>query len=109
MVQRLTKISDIDCRKENRQKPDAVASALKNFIAKGHYAPGQRLPSERDLSATLSVSRVSIRSALQQLRAQGLVISKPGGGTYVSTPVSNEQNPLFELVGNLCLEFWLNS
>lgn len=98
MAHRLTQIRNLDCQQENRPKSDAVASALKNFIAKGHYAPGERLPSERDLAGALSVSRVSVRSALQHLKAQKIVISRPGGGTYVSTPVSESENPLFELV-----------
>ena len=98
MAQPLSQFQDLNCQKENRPKSEAVASALKDFIAKGHYAPGEKLPSERDLALALSVSRVSIRSALQQLKAQGLILTKPGGGTFVSRPVSDAENPLFELV-----------
>ncbi len=100
MAHRLTQIRNLDCQQENRPKSDAVASALKSFIAKGHYAPGERLPSERDLAGALSVSRVSVRSALQQLKAQKIVVSRPGGGTFVSTPVSESENPLYELVSD---------
>jgi DNA-binding transcriptional regulator YhcF (GntR family) len=49
--------------------------------------PGQRLPTERDLSATLEVSRTTVREALQRLQAAGYVTTRRGrgGGTFIQT------------------------
>ena len=51
----------------------AVADDLRHRIDGGDLATGRLLPSEADLSATYSVSRVTVRKALESLRADGLV------------------------------------
>lgn len=45
---------------------------------------GDRLPNERDLSATLGVSRTALRDRLQQFEAIGVLQRRHGSGTYVS-------------------------
>lgn len=67
---------------------DRVADRLLARIASGEWAPGQRLPGERQLAEDMGVSRVSVRAALQTLKTQGLVDAVQGGGTRV---VSNAQ------------------
>lgn len=67
---------------------DRVADRLLARIASGEWAPGQRLPGERQLAEEMGVSRVSVRAALQMLKTQGLVDAVQGGGTRV---VSNAQ------------------
>ena len=59
MVMRL---SDAD-----RQK---VSEAISDAISRGLYAPGQRLPSERELAEEFEVSRPTIREAMLALRAR---------------------------------------
>ena len=54
-----------DQRDPGQSVADWVADELKRYIASGELAPGDRLPGERQLSETLQVSRVSVRSALQ--------------------------------------------
>jgi GntR family transcriptional repressor for pyruvate dehydrogenase complex len=63
-----------------------VADRLVTAIAVGTYSPGERLPSERELADLLSVSRVTIRQALQRVIELGLVESRRGrgGGTFVT-------------------------
>ena len=75
-----------------------VADDLKQQITSGHYAPGDRLPGERQLSESLNVSRVSVRAALQKLKAQGLVSAVQGGGTRVIAKAPQLDAPLAELV-----------
>ncbi|MFT3755358.1 MAG: GntR family transcriptional regulator [Pseudoxanthomonas sp.] len=58
--------------------------ALNNLIDSGVLAPGQSLPSERDLAALLGVSRVTVRKALSGLIAQGLLTQRQGAGTFVA-------------------------
>ena len=62
---------------------EMVAERIRSMIVSESLHPGDRLPSERDLSERLGVSRVVIREATRVLDAQGLVEVKPGSGTYV--------------------------
>lgn len=77
---------------------DRIAAELKRLIAVGELGPGERLPGERQLAEMMNVSRVSVRAALQQLKAQGLVDAVQGGGTRVLSSVRHLDLPLTELV-----------
>lgn len=48
-----------------------------------HLKPGDRLPSEKDLATLLSVSRTTVRAALEQLWLEGRVERRWGAGTFV--------------------------
>ena len=61
-----------------------VASVLRKRIHSGEWEPGEALDSEPVLAAELGVSRNTLRSALQELAAQGLVIRRRGSGTFVT-------------------------
>lgn len=61
-----------------------VVTELKTAIVQGKLKPGDRLPSERDLSEMLGVSRTSLREALKLLAASGLVTIKHGQGVYIA-------------------------
>ena len=89
-----------DRRTAGQSVADWVAEELKRHIASGELAPGDRLPGERQLSDVLSVSRVSIRSALQNLKAQGLLSSVQGGGTHVVARDPSMDRPLLHLVAS---------
>jgi GntR family transcriptional repressor for pyruvate dehydrogenase complex len=62
-----------------------IAERLVTAIALGEFEPGQRLPAERELAATLEVSRTTVREALQRLHAGGYVVTRRGrdGGTFI--------------------------
>src|SRR5579859_3190451 len=64
-----------------------IAERLVTAIALGEFEPGQRLPAERELAATLEVSRTTVREALQRLQAAGYVTTRRGrgGGTFIQT------------------------
>jgi DNA-binding transcriptional MocR family regulator len=59
-----------------------LASALRERAAT--MAPGERLPSSRELVESHRVSPVTVSRALAELAAEGLVITRPGSGTYVA-------------------------
>lgn len=63
-----------------------VREQLEQALARGDYEPGQRLPSERELSEMFGVSRVSVREAIRSLEALGLVEVKHGKGTIATDP-----------------------
>jgi GntR family transcriptional regulator len=61
-----------------------VARKLGQIIRDGRYKPDEALPSERVLAELLNVSRVTARSAIDQLAEQGLITRRRGSGNYVS-------------------------
>lgn len=61
-----------------------VADRIQQMIREERIAPGERLPSERDLAIKLSVSRASLREALLALELGGVVEVRGGSGVYVS-------------------------
>jgi GntR family transcriptional regulator len=63
-----------------------VADALRNDIRAGRYTPGDQLPSERELRERFKVSSNTVRAAIVQLRAEGLVTSHQGRGVFVQAP-----------------------
>lgn len=60
-----------------------VAQQLRELIARGTFAAGSRLPSERDLAGQFGVSRPTIREAMIALEIAGLVEVRSGSGVYV--------------------------
>jgi len=56
-----------------------IADRLRREILSGRYRMGERMPSERDLSARFEVSRGAVREALSQLEQQGVIEIQPGG------------------------------
>jgi GntR family transcriptional repressor for pyruvate dehydrogenase complex len=64
--------------------PEAIAHELETRLLEGSLKPGDRLPAERELAAELGVSRPSLREAIQKLVSRNLLVSRQGGGTYVT-------------------------
>jgi GntR family transcriptional regulator len=65
---------------------EQIADALRADIRGGRYGPGDKLPSERELSERFEVSKVTARQAIVQLRAEGLISSRAGYGVFVVEP-----------------------
>ncbi|MGH3859473.1 GntR family transcriptional regulator, partial [Actinokineospora sp.] len=61
---------------------EALATTLQAEIA--CLAPGDRLPSSRDLVRRHGVSPVTVTRAFAKLAAQGVVVTRPGSGTFVA-------------------------
>jgi GntR family transcriptional repressor for pyruvate dehydrogenase complex len=76
-----------------------IAEQIRASILAGEFAPGDKLPPERELAEMFGVSRPSVREALNVLASSGLVMSYQGGGTVVKSLVeSSSANPLSELI-----------
>ena len=60
-----------------------VADQLEHMIESGEYAVGSRIPTESALMAMFSVSRNTLREAIQSLTSAGVLIVRQGDGTYV--------------------------
>ena len=82
-------IEPTDGRKRNR--PQAVAETIKDWIIAQGLAPGDRLPQEPQLIEELGVSKGTVREALKVLETQGLIRTRtgPGGGAFI-TEVSDD-------------------
>jgi len=61
-----------------------LAAILRGKIESGELAKGDPLPSESYLQQEHSVSRVTVRKAVEVLRDEGLVITLPQRGTFVA-------------------------
>jgi GntR family transcriptional regulator / MocR family aminotransferase len=58
--------------------------ALRRAMLDGKLAAGDRLPSSRELTADLKLSRNTVVAALSQLSVEGYLVSRVGSGTYVN-------------------------
>lgn len=67
-----------------------AARVIEHDIACGKLAAGGRLPSERQLLEQLSISRVTLRRALQSLGQSGVLVSSHGRGWYVAEAARQE-------------------
>jgi DNA-binding FadR family transcriptional regulator len=65
------------------QRYEQVAATLEAEIRSGALAPGDRLPSERDLAQRMGISRATVREALGALQLAGLVETRQGAGSFV--------------------------
>jgi GntR family transcriptional regulator len=63
-----------------------IAEHLLDRIESRELAPGDRLPSERELSGSLGVNRLTLRRAFRALEDQGLLVRRRGSGTFVAEP-----------------------
>ena len=78
---------------ESEKLSHSVQRQIEALILRGILRPGERLPSERDLSETLGVSRPSLREALADLQAAGLLTSRAGSGVYVADVLGSAFSP----------------
>lgn len=78
-------------------KYEVIAQQIRQKIQNGTYAPGQKLPSEAELCREYGASRLSVRSAIGQLAAQGLVQTFQGKGSFVcQMPQADAAGYLFQ-------------
>jgi len=77
---------------------DEIVNQIKNLISQGKLKPGDRLPPERELIKQFSVSRPSLREALNSLVATGFLEMK-GKRTYIKSMASGRmQDPISLLI-----------
>lgn len=61
--------------------------ALREAIAQRVFGPEQALPAERQLAAELSLSRITVRKAIDGLVAEGLLVKRPGSGNFINARI----------------------
>ena len=71
----------------------SVVRQIEQLILRGILRPGDRLPSERELSNRLGVSRPSLRDAVAELQRRGLLATRAGAGIYVADVLGSAFSP----------------
>ena len=89
---------DFSAIKQKRVYEDIVGQ-VQALIRDGVLKPGDRLPPERELAERFGVSRSSLREAIRALQLQGLLVSRPGAGTFVS--VESVETALSIIAGSI--------
>ena len=92
-------LGEIFSRIEHSRTADEVVEQIEGLILEGVLRVGDRLPGERELSRQFDVSRPILRDALKLLESRGLLITTPGGGTYVADVIGQVfARPVLELI-----------
>jgi GntR family transcriptional repressor for pyruvate dehydrogenase complex len=80
-------------RIEAEKLSHSVVRQIEQLILRGILRPGERLPSERELSERLGVSRPSLREAIAELQDRGLLATRAGAGIYVADVLGSAFSP----------------
>lgn len=82
---------------ETASLTDRLYNNMGAQIRSGGWAPGERLPTQRELSEREAVSRTVVREAVARLSAQGLLTPRHGSGVYVADEIPF---PAFQIGGH---------
>ncbi|RHW33477.1 FadR family transcriptional regulator [Lysinibacillus yapensis] len=91
----------MDKKQENKKVFLEIVKQLRALIKDEGIQPGEKLPSERVLSERLNVGRSSVREALRSLELLGLIETRHGGGTFLS---SGQSHQLVEILASFILQ-----
>lgn len=79
----------------NRVKlTESIMEAIVEYASSNNLKVGDRLPSERELSSALRVSRPLLREALRKMESLNLVEVLPGKGIFIKSPLKNNMSYL---------------
>lgn len=90
-----------NAEKDNRTLAERAAGDLISLIREKHYVPGDRLPTEAELSKLLGVGRNTVREAIRILGSRNIITVRQGSGTFLSEKQGVADDPFgFSLVEN---------
>lgn len=69
-----------------------ISDSIYSYIQMNGLQPGDKLPSEREMSAMLGTSRNSVREALRILEDRGLIYVKTGSGVFIQNPYGEDNS-----------------
>jgi len=84
--------------KKSPDIPSLVAKQIIDRIAKGALKPGDKLPSEHEMTKLFGISRISLREAMKLLEARGYIESHNHRGKFVKSMVDDMRTPLKEFL-----------
>jgi GntR family transcriptional repressor for pyruvate dehydrogenase complex len=76
---------------------EEITTRLQTMVQNDDLKPGDRLPPERQLAIMFGVSRNSVREAIKSLEQHGMLVSRPGAGTFIA---ENNQASLTSAMGD---------
>lgn len=87
--------------KDPRPIYEQVRDALRQLILSGAIAPGEKLPSVRELAASLAINPNTIQRSYRELESLGLINTVPGKGAFAATDHTAAQRRTQELTDTL--------
>jgi len=78
-----------------------LRQAIRNVVGNRDIEPGHALPSERDLSQSLKLSRVTVRKAIAGLVEEGLLTQRHGAGTFIAERITKPMSRLSSFTEDL--------
>jgi GntR family transcriptional regulator, transcriptional repressor for pyruvate dehydrogenase complex len=86
---------------EKTRISDQVRQILKDAILDGKLKPGEKIPTEEEITRQFGVSKVTVREALRGLESEGLIEIRRGasGGSFATSPAS-------EKIGEMVLNYY---
>ena len=81
---------------------------VEHALRLGYLKPGDQLPKVRDVVASLAINPNTVSKAYRELETKGLIVGRPGQGTFIQTTLSQVELP--ELTGlRRSLSAWLTT
>jgi len=86
--------------------PSLVARQIVDLISEGRLKPGDKLPSEHEMTNLFGISRISLREAMKLLEAKGYIESRDRRGKFVRSVVDTMRSPIEELISIDRAKIW---
>lgn len=83
-----------------------LSEALRQLIGGGTLRQGVALPPEREMASSLTISRITVRKALDALVSEGLLVRRQGAGTFVSGRVEKQFAKLSSFSEDMAARGW---
>lgn len=83
--------------RDSRPIYEQIMDNLRRLIISGGMAPGDRLPSVRELAAQLAINPNTIQRAYRELESQGYLVTLPGKGTFAAPSQEVRQDRIDQL------------
>lgn len=93
--------------RDSRPIYEQIKASFRKLVATEALAPGDKLPSVRELAIELAINPNTIQRAYRELEAEGLICSVQGKGSFVSDSVNiieKRKEELFRVFNNAALE-----
>jgi GntR family transcriptional regulator, arabinose operon transcriptional repressor len=87
--------------KEKQVKHKMICVKLAEKISRGEYAPGDKIPTELELSRKFNASRPTVSKALRQLQREGLVSRRQGAGSFVCETETDSKSRKIGLLASI--------
>jgi GntR family transcriptional repressor for pyruvate dehydrogenase complex len=72
-----------------------IIGQVQGLLASGRLKPGDRLPPRRELARSLGVAHTTVNEAIRSMESMGLVVVRPGEGTFLAQPTIMQDHDPF--------------